>query len=114
MNEYKYNDDEEALEEYLQYLFRDLDKSVYNHLTLSGNSYGFRACAWIAQNILQDWTILREVDFSNIFVSRTKEEIPPSLKLMMDAISDKKITKLALNDNAFGPQGIACFTEFLT
>lgn len=34
--------------------------------------------------------------------------------MMMDAISDKRITKLDLSHNAFGPQGIESFTDFLT
>jgi Ran GTPase-activating protein 1 len=57
---------------------------------------------------------LKEANFSNIFISRLKEEIPISLKLMMDAIEDKHITHLDLSHNAFGPQGIESFEQFLS
>jgi Ran GTPase-activating protein (RanGAP) involved in mRNA processing and transport len=33
---------------------------------------------------------------------------------MMDEVLDKKVTKLDLSHNAFGPQGIATFEEFLS
>lgn len=82
-------------------------------ITLSGNSYGTEACRWIADNVLTHCANLERVNFSNIFISRLKEDLPISLKLLMDAVNDKKITHCDLSHNAFGPQGIASFEKFL-
>jgi Ran GTPase-activating protein (RanGAP) involved in mRNA processing and transport len=99
----RFNDDDEGHMEQLIEQFNKLDLDLYNGLTLSGNSYGIKACKWIANSILQKWHGLREVNFSNMFVSRTKDEIPIALKSMMDQLLNKKITKLDLSHNAFGP-----------
>lgn len=99
----RFNDDDEGHMEQLIEQFNKLDLDLYNGLTLSGNSYGIKACKWIANSILQQWHGLREVNFSNMFVSRTKDEIPIALKSMMDQLLNKKITKLDLSHNAFGP-----------
>lgn len=53
---------------------------------------------------------LSVANFSNIFVSRTKEEIPQSLKLLLDAIEDKNIKELYLQDNAIGEVALLSFT----
>lgn len=95
-------------------VFEGKDLSEFNALTLSGNSYGTDACFWIAEHVLKNWTNLVYVNFSNIFVSRLREEIPKSLKAMMDAVMDKKIRHLDVSHNAFGPQGVETFEHFLT
>lgn len=53
---------------------------------------------------------LSVANFSNIFVGRTKEEIPQSLKLLLDAIEDKNIKELYLQDNAIGEVALLSFT----
>lgn len=68
----------------LKAAFAGHDLEKFNAITLSGNSYGTEACKWIAENVLKNWTNLKYVNFSNIFVSRLKEEIPVSLRFMMD------------------------------
>ena len=97
----------------LQAAFANIDYNTVNGITLSGNSYGTDACRWIADNVLKSWKGLKYVDFSNIFISRLKEDLPISLKLLMDAIHDKQIQHLDLSHNAFGPQGVASFEHFL-
>lgn len=56
---------------------------------------------------------MREVNFHSIFVGRKRHEIPEALKVMMDAVKGKKIISLDLSSNAFGPQGIESFENFL-
>jgi len=48
-----------------------------------------------------------------MFVSRKREELPPALKEMMNALNDKPIIVLNLSDNAFGPDGVNAFRDFL-
>ena len=52
-------------------------------------------------------------NFSNIFIGRTKEEIPQSLKLLFDTIENKKIKELNLQDNAIGELVFLSFIQFL-
>lgn len=53
------------------------------------------------------------VNFSDIFTTRERKELPPSLKLMIDAILNKPIKELNLSHNAFGPDGVNAYTHFL-
>jgi Ran GTPase-activating protein 1 len=68
------------------------------------------ACEWVA-NLLksQDTPSLKEIDFSNIFVSRLRAELPQSLKIMALALLPKQLIEVDLSDNAFGPDGIRAF-----
>jgi Ran GTPase-activating protein (RanGAP) involved in mRNA processing and transport len=45
-----------------------------------------------------------------MFIGRTKEEIPQSLKLLLDAIENKNIKELNLQDNAIGEVALFSFT----
>ena len=49
-------------------------------------------------------------NFSNMFVGRKKDEIPQSLKLLLDAIEEKNIKELNLQDNAIGEVALSSFT----
>lgn len=53
---------------------------------------------------------LSVANFSNMFIGRTKEEIPQSLKLLLDAIENKNIKELNLQDNAIGEVALLSFT----
>ncbi len=53
---------------------------------------------------------LSVANFSNMFIGRTKEEIPQSLKLLLDAIENKNIKELNLQDNAIGEVALFSFT----
>lgn len=82
-------------------------------IKLSGNSFGIDACQWIAENFLQHCVALKRVDFSDIFTTRERDKLPASLKVMIDAIIDKDIVELNLSHNAFGPDGVTAYVEFL-
>lgn len=97
----------------LKAAFEGQDYNKVNGITLGGNSYGTEACRWIAENVLTKWSNLKYVNFSNIFISRLKEDLPVSLKLMMDALIGKQIQHLDVSHNAFGPQGVATFEHLL-
>ena len=65
------------------------EEAKFNQLTrakgirLSGNSYGFEACKFIAEQFAgRDTPFLVDIDFSDIFVSRLRAELPASLKVM--------------------------------
>ena len=53
--------------------------------------------------------MLSDIDFSDIFVSRLRSELPASLEVMSLALLPKRLTRLNLSDNAFGPDGIKAF-----
>jgi len=52
---------------------------------------------------------LRAIDFSNIFVSRLRAELPKSLEVMAVSLLPKQLIEIDLSDNAFGPDGIRAF-----
>lgn len=88
----------------------EVDLSKVTKITLGGNSYGFGACEWLAQHLKsQDTPNLRAIDFSNIFVSRLRAEIPRSLEVMAISLLPKQLVEIDLSDNAFGPDGIRAF-----
>jgi len=93
--------------------FKDLDLNSVTSFTMSANSYGLEPCRWIAENILKHCINLKRVNFSDIFTTRLRSNLPPSLKLMIDAIMDKPIVELDVSHNAFGPDGVQSFVAFL-
>ena len=52
-------------------------------------------------------------DFSNMFATRNKEGIPPSVVLLLDSIKTKPVWELCFNDNALGIEAAKSFLEFL-
>lgn len=87
-----------------------VDLREFTKITIGGNSYGFEACRWLAEQISdQDTTSLSMIDFSNIFVSRLRAELPRSLEIMALALLPKQLVEVDLSDNAFGPDGIRAF-----
>lgn len=52
-------------------------------------------------------------DFSNMFVTRSKETLPISLRYLIEGASTKLLQQLYLQDNAFGPIGVEQFKDFL-
>ncbi len=88
----------------------EIDLSKVTKITLGGNSYGFEACSWLAGLLTSNNTPrLKEIDFSNIFVSRLRSELPRSLEVMAQALLPKQLIEIDLSDNAFGPDGIRAF-----
>lgn len=80
---------------------------------MSANSYGTEACQWIADEVLTKCVNLKKVNFSDMFTARLRSDLPNSLKILMSAISDRKIEYLDLSHNAFGPDGVKSFQDFL-
>ena len=52
---------------------------------------------------------MKSIDFSNMFVSRLRAELPKSLEIMAHALLPKQLIEIDLADNAFGPDGIKAF-----
>ena len=57
-------------------------------ITTSGNSYNVDACRYIGEK-LKGATDIRSINFSDMFTTRLKTQLPQSLKFMIDAIEDK-------------------------
>jgi len=93
--------------------FEYLDFNSVQSFTMSANSYGLEPCRWIADNVLKHCVNLKKVNFSDIFTTRARAVLPPSLKLLIEAIADKPIVELDLSANAFGPDGVKSFVSFL-
>lgn len=88
----------------------------FNTLTLSGNSYGYEACEFIAQELiprLGSSDNFSKVFFNDMFVSRDNSEIPQALKILIEAIGQFPITHLNLSQNALGKQCIFSFEDYL-
>ena len=88
------------------------NKDKITGIDLSQNSIGIE-CAKILKNPISKIQNLTKVNYRDLFVSRLKEDLPISLKYLMESITDKKITYLDLSDNAFGPTAIKSFNFFL-
>ena len=70
-------------------------------------------CAKKLSEAISQCENLTSVNYRDLFVSRLKEDLPISLKYLMEAIAPKKIKFLDLSDNAFGPTAIPSFEFFL-
>ena len=88
------------------------NKSEITSLELSHCSIGTE-CAKKLSEAISQCEKLASVNYRDLFVSRLKEDLPISLKYLMEAISNKKISFLDLSDNAFGPTAIPSFDFFL-
>ena len=88
------------------------NKSEITSLELSHCSIGTE-CAKKLSEAISVCEKLTSANYRDLFVSRLKEDLPISLKYLMEAISNKKISFLDLSDNAFGPTAIPSFDFFL-
>ena len=88
------------------------NKSKITCLELTHNSIGTE-CAKTLSEAIASIENLTSVNYRDLFVSRLKEDLPISLKYLMEALSDKKINFLDLSDNAYGPTAIPSFDFFL-
>ena len=88
------------------------NKSKITSLELTHNSIGIE-CAKRLSSAIAQIENLTSVNYRDLFVSRLKEDLPISLKYLVEALLDKKITFLDLSDNAFGPTAIPSFDFFL-
>ena len=88
------------------------NKSKITSLELTHNSIGTE-CAKRLSSAISQLENLTSVNYRDLFVSRLKEDLPISLKFLMESLSNKKISFLDLSDNAFGPKVIPSFDFFL-
>jgi Ran GTPase-activating protein 1 len=82
-------------------------------ISFGGNTYGREACDFIASLLSVETPLLTTVNFNDLFVSRKIDELPGSLKVLVEALMFKKVEHLNLSDNAFGPRGVPSFDFFL-
>eukprot|EP00355_Strombidium_rassoulzadegani_P005156 CAMPEP_0168623176 /NCGR_PEP_ID=MMETSP0449_2-20121227/8682_1 /TAXON_ID=1082188 /ORGANISM="Strombidium rassoulzadegani, Strain ras09" /LENGTH=114 /DNA_ID=CAMNT_0008664533 /DNA_START=114 /DNA_END=458 /DNA_ORIENTATION=- len=94
--------------------FNGIDHTKIRKVKLSGNSYSLEVCTWIANSFLSKCTNLQVLDLSDIFTTRPRETLPPSLKILMDSVRGRGVRELYLSHNAFGPDGVESFQEFLS
>ena len=88
------------------------NKSKITSLELTHNSIGIE-CAKKLSSAIALIENLSSVNYRDLFVSRLKEDLPISLKYLMESVMNKKIKFLDLSDNAFGPIAIPSFDFFL-
>ena len=88
------------------------NKSKITSLELTHNSIGTE-CAKRLSEAISLIENLTSVNYRDLFVSRLKEDLPISLKYLMESLSNKNINFLDLSDNAFGPTAIPSFDFFL-
>ena len=103
----KFEDEKELLS-----IFESANLPVVKSITTSGNSFNVDACRYIGEKLVAAKN-LKVINFSDMFTTRLKTQLPQSLKFMIDAVADKQIMTLNLRDNAFGPAGIESLKDFL-
>ena len=104
----------DAVDDFETQAIEELKEKVsdISYIKLSGHSYGLVGCEHLA-DIIKEANNLREVDFSSIFISRLKEEVPVNLKVLCSAIIDKPVESIDFSHNAFGPSGVPGFDFYL-
>ena len=103
-------DDIKDLEQMISEILEN--KSKITSLELTHNSIGIE-CAKKLSSAISLIENLSSVNYRDLFVSRLKEDLPISLKYLMESLLDKNISFLDLSDNAFGPTAIPSFDFFL-
>lgn len=83
-------------------------------ISLVGNTLGIEASKAIA-NALDKHESLRDVDLSDCFTGRMKEEVPVSVAAFGAVLVTKKnLERVNFSDNAFGPIGAKALVELLS
>lgn len=88
------------------------NKDKITSIELCHNSIGIE-CAKKLSEAISELKNLNTVNYRDLFVSRLKEDLPISLKYLMEALLNKNIKFIDLSDNAFGPTAIPSFDFFL-
>jgi len=81
-------------------------------LELSGASFGLDACKLISDN-LSPHSNIKIANFADMFTGKKSDEIPFAVKHLMDALKDKQVSSLDWSDNAFGPNGVRGFIDYM-
>jgi Ran GTPase-activating protein 1 len=81
-------------------------------LELSGASFGLDACKLISENLDRHPNI-QIANFADMFTGKKSDEIPFAVKHLMDALNKNQVSTLDWSDNAFGPNGVRGFIDFM-
>ena len=97
----------------IQNILDDLEsnKNRIIGLELCHNSIGEK-CAKALGEKMKNLKNLKKVDLSDCFVTRGSGELPNCLKFLLEAIADKPIKELYLNNNALGPTAAPGYKYF--
>ena len=114
-NKSKFFNSKKQLVKFLRKDVEQIDNDGFSSIECSGNSYDPTSCEYIAELIRdkagEDFF---KADFSNMFVTRNKQMLPPAIKMLVDSVATKPIQELYMQDNAFGPIGVEQFKDFLS
>ena len=89
-------------------------KHGFSAIECPGNSYSTEACKYLAEVIRKHSNKnLWSCDFSDMFTTRSIENIPESVKALIDSIENRPIVELYLNSNAIGVRVVPSFDKFL-
>ena len=57
---------------------------------------------------------MKVLDINDVFVSRSKEEIPKSIDMISEGLMGKKLLKLDISHNAVNPVGAKALLKYLS
>ena len=79
----------------VKFLRKDVEKireDGFSSIECSGNSYDPTSCEYIAELIRdKSGEDFWKAEFSNMFVTRNKQTLPPSIKMLVDSVATKPI-----------------------
>ena len=104
----------EQLADLIKEEMRSITKHGFSAIECSGNSYSPEACKYLAE-IIKKYSskTLWFADFSDMFTTRSIDNIPESVKALIDAIENRPVKELYLNSNAIGVRVVPSFDKFL-
>ena len=104
----------EQLENLIKDEMPNIQKHGFSAIECPGNSYSPEACKYLAE-IIRKYAnkSLWFADFSDMFTTRSIDNIPESVKALIDSIENKPIKELYLNSNAIGVRVVPSFDKFL-
>lgn len=89
------------------------NKETINYISLQGNSYSKDFCLSFAE-LLKDTKNIERLNINDTFVSRLKEDIPPSIEAITGSLIGKtKFVALDISNNAVSVNGSQALTNFL-
>ena len=103
-------DTEEQCEELISQL---KNKTNIKALRFSGNTFSVEACKYIAKSVVDELHDLVFVDFSDMFTTRLKTDVPPALAAFADAFENHSIVSFDGSHNALGAPGTAAVIKLV-
>ena len=87
--------------------------TTVTHISIQGNSYSLDFCKEFSENYLTKAESLKSLDINDIFVARSKDEIPASIEHISKALANTKLLHLDISHNAVNPYGAKALLNFL-